>query len=97
MIDETSVTSAVPAGPKRRAAQITTGKTVYCSSPYRGAAGAVCREKTRELTATAVATRAAASHARRNGRRRPDQVRSAEATTRSPMASPSHQTDQIEP
>src|SRR5262245_51774776 len=95
--DETSrVVSAVAGGPNRSAAQTVNGKTRY----ERGLArrGVSASKKSKQVMAVEPSRRAAPSAPRPEEKMRfqPVQVSRAGATTRTPMASPSHQTCQRE-
>src|SRR6266436_1365323 len=93
MTDVRRLASAAPPMPKRIAAQIRNGKTVY-SSPYRAPAPAVTwRLKTPAHANARPIANTPASTARplHGGRFHVRDVSSTGATSRSPLASPSHQ------
>src|SRR2546422_6924343 len=98
-LDAMNVTVAVPRWPRRSAAQITNGKTVYCRG-YPSSPSPSQPANTTRLTATSAPHRAAASATPPRSPRSGDALAhtsSSGAMTRSPIASPIHQSDQSAP
>jgi len=91
--DAIKVTVAVPRCPRRSAAQMTNGKTVYCKG-YPSSPSPSQPANTTRLTATSVPLRAVASTTCPRSQRSGDALvhtSSSGAMTRFPIASPIHQ------